>query len=53
MRCNVSAASFTIPELQNTIRYLEKAEARSRELCDCESSSDSSCLSNGSTPETL
>ena len=53
MRCNVSAASFTIPELQNTIRYLEKAEERSRELCDCEFSSDSSCLSNGSTPETL
>ena len=53
MRCNVSAASFSIPELQNTIRYLEKAEERSRELCDCEFSSDSSCLSNGSTPETL
>ena len=53
MRCNVSAASYSIPELQNTIRYLEKAEERSRELCDCEFSSDSSCLSNGSTPETL
>ena len=52
MRCNVSAASYSIPELQNTIRYLEKAEARSRELCDCEFS-DSSCLSNGSTPENL
>ena len=59
-RCNQGCASFTIPELQNTIRYLEKAEARSRELCDCEFS-DSSCLSNGSTaarssratPETL
>ena len=48
MRCNVSAASYSIPELQNTIRYLEKAEARSRDLCDCDFSSDS--LSNGSTP---
>ena len=47
-RCNQGVASFSIPELQNTIRYLEKAEARSKELCSCDFSSDSSCLSNGS-----
>jgi hypothetical protein len=57
MRCNVSAASYSIPELQNTISYLERAEARSKELCNCEfdvsTCSDSSELSNGSAPETL
>ena len=56
MRCNVSAASYSIPELQNTIIYLERAEARSKELCNCEfdvsTCSDSSELTNGS-PETL
>ena len=57
MRCNVSAASYSIPELQNTIIYLERAEARSKELCNCEfdvsTCSDSSELSNGSAPEAL
>ena len=64
MRCNVSAASYSIPELQNTISYLEKAEARSKELGNCEFdvstcyslresvASDSSDVTNGS-PETL